>query len=145
MTDLSYGLYILQVYANQGGLSPPGVIASYRRRYMGDGAVASLGKLARGLSVGALSPKLRSLAEKEGEDVSRASLNDILLKLGGKSESTISIVGDGLKGAAEELGDLGGKVASGALSGLKYLAIIAVVGGIIYLGVQTGAFRALKK
>lgn len=137
MSDYQYGLYILQLYAGSGELSKAAVLESYKLRYGGNAAVEALGKISRGLSVIAVQKKFKQIADKEKIDVSRASLNAAILEVGGKAPSSVKLVAEGIAAAGSEISGGIGQ----ALSFGKWLIPLALIGGIIYLGIQTGYFK----
>ncbi len=137
MSDYQYGVYILQVYAGTSDLSKSGVLESFKLRYGGNASVEALGKISRGLSVMAVQKEFKKISQKEGIDVSRASLNEAILKIGGKSPSSVKLVAEGIASAGSEIASGIGE----AVSFGKWLIPLALIGGIIYLGIQTGYFK----
>lgn len=136
------GNYVLQTWASVAQVDPSLVITNFKNRY-GVDAVSYLGKMAQGVNFEVLKGQFVSIQGSDYNlvdlaDPKKVDLTQALLNVGGTLPSTTSIVANGVEAAASD-------IASGALSGLKWVAIALVAGAVIYLGVQTGALKGVLR
>lgn len=136
MSDRAYGIYILSLW-NHAGLNrdQSELVSDYEKRY-GQGSIEQLGKIfSQGVNFSAAKEKIVDLYNSEGGSYpSRASLNDIALKLGGTLPPSSQLVLEGVKESAKDI--MSGAsvvVGAGLLAYALYLLAIS--------GVLSGAFK----
>lgn len=136
MSDRAYGIYILSLW-NHAGLNrdQSELVSDYEKRY-GQGSIEQLGKIfSQGVNFSAAKEKIVDLYNSEGGSYpSRASLNDIALKLGGTLPPSSQLVIEGVKESAKDI-----------MSGASVVIGVGLIGYAFYLlaisGVLSGAFK----
>jgi len=136
MSDRTYGIYILSLW-NHAGLNrdQSELVSDYEKRY-GQGSIEQLGKIfSQGVNFSAAKEKIVDLYNSEGGSYpSRASLNDIALKLGGTLPPSSQLVLEGVKESAKDI-----------ISGASIVVGVGLVAYALYLlaisGVLSGAFK----
>ena len=136
MSDRALGIYILGLW-NHAGLNrdQSELVADYEKRY-GQGSIEQLGKIfSHGVNFSTAKEKIFDLYNSEGGSYpSRASLNDIALKLGGTLPPSSQLVLEGVKESARDI-----------MSGASIVVGVGLVAYALYLlaisGVLSGAFK----
>lgn len=138
-SNLSNGYYVLTVWASAGDVSGATVRSNYKAQY-GEESIANVGAAAQGINFGALESVFREKIDQGADKLLPSSpvLLSAILTAGGKTPGVLSAVATGSKNAISSAVSSAESVAGGALSGLKYAAIIAVVGAGFYLLWKSG-------
>lgn len=142
MDNYSFGVYLLQLWADAAGTDRPTLVAYYKGKY-GQDAITSLGQAGQSIHVDSYESEVKKLISQGSspDQPTQADLNQALLDLGSQPVSITSAVIGGVEDAATQAASAAGTVASYTLSTLKYVAIIAAVGLVVYVAVQAGVFR----
>ena len=141
-SNLDEGIYTLQVYASAVGVPPATVTQNFEAQY-GTDELSNVGAASQGIDYGAL--KTAFQATPSGQDASvsptYADITGAQLSVGATIPSDTSLVVAGVAESATEAVSAAETVGGGVLSGLKYVAIIALVLAAGYIAFQAGVFK----
>lgn len=143
MSDYAYGVYLIQVWAGISGADPQKAVVDFKSKNSSD-AITALGNVfnTQHLSIDSAKSQFQKLIDDGAGDIpTLADLNAAILAVAGTPPSTWSVVKDALAETGQQL-EAGASI---AFTGLKWVTALAAVGLVVYLGIQSGAFRAMAK
>ena len=143
-SDLNEGYYVLQVYASAVGVSPATVTQNFLAQYSTD-ELTLVGKMAQGIQFDVFKSVVvdTESGAAASDSPTYASLSTALLQAGGTTPPVSTIVEQGVAASVSQVEAGAAAVGSAALSGLKYVAIIAVIAAGAYLLFMTGGIRSV--
>lgn len=146
MTDNGQGYYVLTEWASAGGANAAAVRTAFKNTY-GEDMITLIGSSTHGLDFGAFmqAASRRIDAGASPDAPTLADINGAILEAGGSTPGLLGSIGKGLEATGQVLKEDVTAVAGFSLSALKYLAIIAVVGGAAYIAYQAGWLKKASR
>ena len=143
MTDYAYGVYILQSWASVGGGDAATVTQNFLAKY-GKDAISAIGNVfnTQQLNVVSVKSEFQKLLDA-GSDInspSESDINQAILNVAGTPPSFGKIVEQGVGDTVKQAETVG----AAALTGLKWVAVVAVVAGLVFVAYELGWLREIK-
>lgn len=143
MSDYAFGVYLIQVWAGISGADPQQAVSDFKSKNSSD-AITALGNVfnTQHLSIDSAKAQFQKLIDDGAGDIpTLADLNAAILAVAGTPPSSWSIVKDALAETGKQI-EAGASI---AFTGLKWLTVLAGIGLAVYIGWESGAFRAMAK
>ena len=141
ISDNAWGYYLLQQYANIAQVDYQAVRINYVASYT-EAGVTELGHMGQGLLVDAIKTQFQKIVDQmqdSGQDATspiRSALYTALMTVGGTPPSTLENIETAAVATVNQ-------VEAVATSAFKGVAVVAVVGGFVYLAFILGWFKVL--